>query len=315
MKKNSINPLISIIVLTNPFRPSKLTIDCIRSIYKQNYQNIELIVVDNGSKIVELNKLRDFFKKQRDKFVNSILIENKKNYGYAKGNNIGILKSKGEIIGIFNNDIELEKGVIKKCVSLLKRNKNIGICCPKIVYFSKPEIIWYAGGIIDPRLKLVAKHRGAFEKDNGQYDEIIETDYCNGSCMFIKREALKKSGLFDSFYFLYYEETDLNLRIKKCGYKAYYVGLVKVLHKIKMTENKPFQIYFYTRNRIIFSFKHFNFINIILFWSSQIRTSFLEIAKYFPDFEKIKIFTKGLIDGVISGIKRKNNYNVLKLSN
>ncbi|MBD3230688.1 MAG: glycosyltransferase [Candidatus Lokiarchaeota archaeon] len=265
--------------------------------------------------MIKLQKLRAFLKNQNDIFKNLILIENEKNYGYAKGNNIGILKSKGEIIGVFNNDIELGDKVIEECVSLLQNNREIGICCPKIVYFSNPEIIWYAGGIINPRFKLVAKHRGAFEKDEGQYDEIMETDYSNGSCMFIKRKALKESGLFDQFYFLYYEETDLNLRIKKHGYKVYYLGNVKVLHKIKITENKPFQIYFYTRNRMIFSIKHFNSINIIKFFLSQIKTSVFEIMKYLPDYKKIRIFTRGLINGIQYGFEKKNKSKYLRLSN
>jgi hypothetical protein len=244
-----------------------------------------------------------------------ILIENKKNLGYAKGNNIGILKSNGNIIGIFNNDIELDENVINECVNLLQNNQKIGICCAKIVYFSKPEIIWYAGGIINPRFKLVAKHRGAYKKDRKEYDQILETDYCNGSCMFIKREVLQKSGLFDPFYFLYYEETDLNLRIRKTGYKSYYLGTVKILHKIKNTENKPFQIYFYTRNRMIFSIKHFNLKDILIFSISQLRTSILEVLKYFPNIQKIKSFTRGLIDGIKYGFKRKNNSRVPKLTN
>ncbi|MHA1268767.1 MAG: glycosyltransferase family 2 protein [Candidatus Helarchaeota archaeon] len=307
------HPLLSIIILTNPFRSVQLTMDCIQSISKQDYSEIELIVVDNNSKEEDIEKLDNYLNKIKNQFKNVVFIKNKKNYGYSKGNNIGILRSKGDIISIMNNDIELEEDLIIKCVSILNSQKDIGITCPKIVYYSHPDIIWYAGGYINPKHNLVAFHRGVKEKDLNQYNKIEEIDYANGSCMFIKREVLKKIGLFDQFYFLYYEEVDLNYRAKSIGYKIYYVGNTKMFHKVTPSTISPFQVYLYTRNRYIFSLKNLGVKDVLLFLITQIKTFFIEFLKYFPNRSKNKSHIKGILDGLKFGIKKRKKSNIIRI--
>jgi len=306
-------PLLSIIVLTNPFRPVQLTLDCIRSISEQDYSKIELIVVDNNSSSKDLRKLDLHLENYQNRFTDILLFKNKKNYGYPKGNNIGIINSTGSIIAIMNNDIELEQDLIKKCVNLLTSRKDVGVVVPKIVYCSNPNIIWYAGGIIDPRYRLVCRHRGLMKRDTGQFDDISETDYANGSCFFIKREVFKKVGLFDPFYFLYYEEADLNYRIKLAGYKIIYIGNTKVFHKIKHTEISAFQLYLYIRNRFIFAIKNFKEIDLLVFLTTQFYATIIEFLNQFPNSMKIRLLFKGIIDGIVFGTRKRKNSRIVKL--
>ena len=114
-------PLVSIIVLTNPFRPAQLTIDCLKSLERQDYDNFEVIVVDNASPKEEVEKIEAFLKSYNIKHK---LIVNTKNWGYAKGNNIGIKKCKGEIICLLNNDTECDKNFISECARVLLSRKN-----------------------------------------------------------------------------------------------------------------------------------------------------------------------------------------------
>jgi len=115
------------------------------------------------------------------------------------------------------------------------------------------KVIWYAGGEYDWD-NVYAKHIGVNEVDKGQYDGQRETDFITG-CLFItKAEVLKEVGLFDERYCLYFEDSDLGMRIKKAGYKLIVDSNVKLWHKVAQSSGigSPLNDYFITRNRLLF---------------------------------------------------------------
>ena len=79
------------------YNANQLILDCIESITKTNYENFEIIVVDNASTDNSHIKCKEKFEKIR-------LIENEKNLGYCEGNNVGIKNAKGELIVILKPD-------------------------------------------------------------------------------------------------------------------------------------------------------------------------------------------------------------------
>jgi GT2 family glycosyltransferase len=121
--------MISIVVLN--WNGKEITEECLNSIKKQTFKDYEIILVDNNS----TDGSSEYLKKR---FPKINLIQNKENYGYAKGNNIGIKKAKGDYVLILNNDIILDKNFLKE---LDKHKNKADILGAKNYFYDKPKII------------------------------------------------------------------------------------------------------------------------------------------------------------------------------
>jgi len=108
LEQNNENPLVSIIILN--YNAGRLLEECIDSIYHSNYENFEIILVDNDSK-------DNSHVKCKEKFPLINLLENKKNLGYCEGNNVGIRHAKGEFVIILNPDTIVDPDWIKELLN------------------------------------------------------------------------------------------------------------------------------------------------------------------------------------------------------
>jgi len=238
-------PLISIITVN--YNHPEVTCDLIESLNKISYPNIEIIVVDNNSPDDDPVIIKR-------KYPNVILIENPINYGFAAGNNFGLMRARGKYILLLNNDTVVTEGFIEPLLDKLENNPGIGAVSPKLRYFHTPDTIQYAGFTkINPRT-MRNFSIGFNEKDNGQYEKDRETAYAHGAAMMVPIEIVKKIGLMSYIFFLYYEEADWCARIEKEGYKMYYVHNSLVYHKESISTGKlsALKIYYQNRNRIVF---------------------------------------------------------------
>ena len=238
---------VAIVILN--FKLKDQTIKCINSVKKSSYKNLDIIIVDNNS--------GDGIGEDLKKISGINFIQNTENLGYTGGNNIGIkmaLKNRADWVFILNPDTTIEQNTITNLLNSSQQDR-IGIICPKI-YFSESKKIWYAGGIFDMQ-NVLGRHRGIDEVDIGQYDNVTETDYATGAAMFIKKEVFDKIGLFDSRYFLYYEDADFSMRTKHAGFKILYNPAAIIFHKNAQTTGlgSPLQDYYITRNRLLFASK------------------------------------------------------------
>lgn len=263
----------------------KTTLKCLNSLRNLKIKNfsLEIVVVDNGSTdnsvemIRELNDSCFNFKKQSaNQLKNHLLIKlilNKKNLGFAEGNNVGIryaLKNGADYVLVLNNDTTVDKNFLVQLIKQATLINQSGILGPKIYFapgyeyhkkrYKKSDlgkVFWYAGGIIDWK-SVYCFHRGVDEVDKGQYDKVEETDFVSGCAMLIKREVFEKIGLFDPRYFLYLEDTDFCLRARKAGFKIFYVPQAKVWHYNASSSavGGDLHDYFITRNRMLFGIKY-----------------------------------------------------------
>ena len=253
--------LVSIITVN--FNQPLLTEQLLQSIIATNsYNNIEIIVVDNGSSI---NPLHVWV----TAYPEIIFLRSEKNLGFAGGNNLAIQKASGEYLFLVNNDTEFTHGLIKSLVDLFESNKIIGVISPKIKFWENKNILQYAGftamNFVTARNSCI----GYNELDNGQYDKITgETAYAHGAAMMVKREVLIKAGLMAENFFLYYEELDWMERIKKSGYKIWVCMDALIYHKESMSVGKKsiLKEYYMNRNRILFIRKNGTCIQIIIFY-------------------------------------------------
>lgn len=208
----------------------------------------EVIVVDNASANDEASMIER-------KFPYVKVVRSKENLGFAGGNNLGYKYSHGKYILFINNDTEFESSRIEPLIERIESGNNIGIVCPKIIFFDKPRLIQYAGYTPLSRITLRNKSIGFGEQDKGQYDKPHKTPYAHGAAMLAKREAIERVGLMPECYFLYYEELDWSIMMRRNGYEIWYEPLTTIYHKESQTTGRhsALRSYYIARNRLLFS--------------------------------------------------------------
>jgi GT2 family glycosyltransferase len=252
-------PLISIVALT--WNTTEVTIEFLRSINEHNtYQNIEIIIVDNGS-------VQDPTAALKAVSPNAIIIRNEKNLGFTGGNNIGIQRAKGKYLFIVNNDTEFTPGLLEGLLEIFEQYPDAGMASPKFHYFFHKGTIEYAGyhevNVLTGRNSMV----GCKEIDNGQYNEIKTTNYAHGGGMMVPRKVIDEVGALPEHFFIYYEELDWSEQIKRKGYKIYYQPKSLIYHKESMSTGKasPFKAFYHTRNRILFMRRNVQSLSFLVF--------------------------------------------------
>jgi GT2 family glycosyltransferase len=173
-----------------------------------------------------------------------VLIKNKENYGFAKGNNIGIkfaLESlKTSYTLLLNNDTVVDKEFLKELIQVAESDDEIALVGSKIYYYDldgKDDEIWCAGGKID--LKRYPGHYGVIEKVDLEHyqNSTLECDWISGAAMLIKSSKIPFTYLNEDFFFGC-EDADLALRLKEQGYKMMTAVNSKVWHKIGFSRRK-----------------------------------------------------------------------------
>lgn len=236
-------------IITVNFNQPQVTEQLLQSIQIENdYADIEIVVVDNGSNI---NHVADW----QTKYPFITFIRSEVNTGFAGGNNIGINASSGEYLFLVNNDTEFTPGLVSELRGILDKHTEVGMVSPKIRYYQSPDILQYAGYTKMNYYTARNNCIGQFEKDNGQYDHLTgKTGFAHGAAMMIRRDAMQKVGLMKENYFLYYEELDWCERFKKQGYTIWVNMQALIYHKesVSVGQNSPLKEYFMNRNRILF---------------------------------------------------------------
>ncbi len=267
MAENENQPLVSIITVN--YNQSGVTIDLLKSLRKITYKNFEVIVVDNASPNDNLEKIEQDFPEVK-------LIKSKENLGFAGGNNLGIRVAKGKYLLFINNDTEVDAGFMEPLVNKLESDSKIGVVSPKIRFHHSPTVIQFAGytpmNMITIRNNLV----GYRQVDEGQFDTECESPFGHGAAMMVPMEVVKKVGLMADIYFLYYEEHDWFMRIRKAGYKIFYIPSSLVLHKESISTGKesPLKIHYIARNRIVFMRRNLSSSKLIISTLYQLFISF-----------------------------------------
>ena len=217
--------------------------------------SIEVIVVDNASKEDEATQIEQRYPQVK-------VIRSEKNLGFAGGNNLGIQAAQGKYLFFINNDTLLshQPSAISHLINRLESSPKIGAVCPQIKFSWGDNPIQYAG--YTPLSKITLRNRsiGFGETDNGQYNTPHPTPYAHGAAMMIKREVIEKAGLMPECYFLYYEELDWSMMIRRAGYDIWYEPACTIYHKESQTtgQNSPLRTYYITRNRLLFAKRNIN---------------------------------------------------------
>jgi GT2 family glycosyltransferase len=240
-------PLVAIIIVV--FNNADDTINCLSSLETLSYSNFQIILVDNGSK-------DDVLIRVRNRFPNTIIIENGENLGYAGGGNVGIKFAvenlNAEYYLILNSDIViLDKDFLTHLIAAFKGNKTIGVVAPIVKNLLAPHSIQCAGIKLNyyfGRARLITSIKPI----------PIWTDAVHGCAFMLNREVLDTVGLFDENFYLYWEETDYCIRVRQAGKRLLVNPDTYVLHRsgASIGGRGGLYTYYFFRNRLLLVQKH-----------------------------------------------------------
>jgi GT2 family glycosyltransferase len=224
-------PRVYVIILN--WNGKEDTLRCLHSMQEVDYPRYRVLVVDNASDDGSAEAVRAAFPAVE-------LLVNNGNLGFAAGNNQGIryaLQRGADYVLLLNNDTRVDQMVLTALVRTGEANPKVGLASPKVYYFDRPRVIYYAGARrgwlpLLPRLIGTGGTRSATAGERGQVEQLQEVDYVWGQAMFIKREVIERIGLLDPAFFMYYEDVDYCLRAKRAGYKIVCVPSACVWHRV-----------------------------------------------------------------------------------
>lgn len=268
------SPSVCVVVLN--WNGTEDTLACLRSVERLQYPNFSVLVVDNGSSRESLGALRAGL-------GTWTLLENGANLGFALGNNRGIewaLERGAEYVFLLNNDTVVDPACLKALVEVAESEPSVGIVGAVNFYFSKPDVIWYSGGMVDWRTGIMwdpthEKTRDQLdgipadwrtgepwnpicEKTRDELDGIPplrSVDHVAGSALLIKAPVIREIGLMDPRYFSYYEEAEWCIRAKRRGYRVLASLDARIWHKVSGSTSS-FVHYLMVRNRGLFMLKN-----------------------------------------------------------
>jgi GT2 family glycosyltransferase len=186
------------------------------------------------------------------------IVQNKENYGYAKGYNEGLKKIDADVYCLLNNDVEVTDKWLEPFIEEFKSNQNIAVAQPKILNYNERQYFDYAGaagGYID-RLGFPycdGRVHNILEKDVKQFDFNKDIFWASGACFFIRENVFKSLNGFDESFFNHMEEIDLCWRVLKQGFKIRYIYNSSVFHVggATLDYNNPKKTFYNFRNSLI----------------------------------------------------------------
>lgn len=197
---------IAIIILN--YKDYQATANCIASIKKSDLPPGSIIyVIDNSNDLSGQQLLLN-------KHPHIKLIKNKHNYGFAKGNNIGIkmaIKDGASHLLILNPDVSIPKVFFNPLTSQLKKNSKVAIIAPGHLHNNQITL----GGFLN-RLTGMAKHQTIKRIRNKS--TLTFHDYVSFACVLLKADVVKKIGLLNDQYFMYFEDVEYCLKLRSEGY-------------------------------------------------------------------------------------------------
>ncbi|HUW23164.1 MAG TPA: glycosyltransferase family 2 protein [bacterium] len=208
--------------------------ECLQSIYGNTKKiSFEVTIVDNNSRDGSVDMVKSEFPEVE-------LIENHQNLGFAKATNQGLRENKGRYRLLLNPDTIVLPNALDKMVEFMEANSHAGALGCRLLYpdgrlqpscRSFPTLItafFENTGLekLFPKSKVMGRHRIGYWGHN----DIREVDQPTGAALMVRGEIISQVGLMDEQFYMYYEDIDWCFRIKKKGWKIYFIPLAQIIH-------------------------------------------------------------------------------------
>lgn len=282
---------ISIIIVN--YNTSEYLIKCLESIYDMTSGvEIEVIVIDNNSIDRSIENLKEIFPEVK-------LILRSVNGGFGSGCNEGAKYAKGNYLAFVNPDIILRENVFCDFFDFMENNSEVGMCSGSFYDFDGIKLPTYCKfpGTYSELLEIIG--RGTQRRlmkflDSKEMKSLIpfKVDWITGACMFFRKEHFNQVGGFDENFFLYYEDVDIQYRLKKAGYSVVCIPILKIYHfnnsSINGIEGEYVYNYNMHRSNLLYMYKHFlffkrNFVRLLFIFAIFVRFGILFFRKSFKN--------------------------------
>jgi GT2 family glycosyltransferase len=212
-------PLVTVAVPT--YNGRTLLEVCLSSLARQRFRDFEVVIVDDGSSDDTLSWLSKHWPD-----VEVVALAS--NRGVTAAMNVCARSGRGELLGLFNNDVELAPGCLGQLVAALRDHPEAGWAGAKLIDFHQRTRIDGAGDIFT--WEGAAGRLGHGERDQCQYDTPRAVlGVCGGAALY-RRSVLERVGPFDEDFFALYEDVDWDLRAQLAGFSCRYVPTAIVYH-------------------------------------------------------------------------------------
>ena len=240
-------PLVAIIVIA--YNNLGDTLECLHSLTNLRYPDCCVLLVDNASTDGTPEKVKD-------RYPEIAVLSNATNRGYAGGCNDGLQYAIDELEAeyclVLNNDTVIQNpSFLDHLVDVAQHAPSVGIVAPVVRDYSPPHCVQNAG----IRLSL---SEGRAKPITQLSDRPILTDAIHGCAFLVKAEAHQKIGGFDERFYLYWEEVDYCIRVRKAGYQLLVTPNAQILHKSGGTigGRSEHYTYYFFRNRLLLMQEH-----------------------------------------------------------
>lgn len=240
------------------------TIACLESLIQANIGDAHIVVVDNASTDNSVPKITAYI---ADKMNRITLLVNSENLGFSGGNNVGIryaLENRAEYVLLLNNDTVVEKDFL---MNLMPEASENTVLTGKILFYSKPDKIWYAGGHYN-RWTGKTEHFLFNRTSNSlaDKDSLSEVNFVSGCYLLIPTKVIKKCGFLPEHYFLYCEDTEFSIRMIDAGIKMYYCPTSIIYHKVGASTGKLSNafLYYNCRNSLLLIREHERYVRKVI---------------------------------------------------
>jgi GT2 family glycosyltransferase len=229
---------ISIIIVS--YNTKKLTLDCIKSVFNEGSKiRKEIIIIDNLSTDGSVEAIEESIKSithstsSGQESIKGLLIKNNENFGFSKAVNQGIRKAKGKYVLLLNSDTKVKKDALSKLLEFAKKNIDAGVVGLKLLELDGKKVqpsCFNFPTIGKAMRQYWLGKKGLLEKFAPEGKDSQEVDAVVGAAFLITPKTLKKVGLLDERYFMYFEDIDYCRRVWRSGLKVYYLPSAQVIH-------------------------------------------------------------------------------------
>lgn len=235
-------PLVSIIIATHNGRD--LIQACLDSVFAQDYERIEVILVDNAS----TDGLGDFVP---SRYPQVRQIRSPENLGYGQGNNLGASVANGELLLFLNHDTVVRPSFLTHLVEAMNRDPEIGAAQSKLLTAQNPDLIDSLGAYLTRTGFWY--HPGRGESDQRADLQPFDILGACGTCLLVRRRVFDDLEGFDRDYVIYFDDADFTWRARLLGHRIVVVPRSVIYHwGGGTTQNFPsaFTVYHSFKNRL-----------------------------------------------------------------
>lgn len=250
MTESAFAPAVHIVVIN--YNGWSLTDACLTSLQALQYENFRVVVVDNGSTDDSVEQLKR-------RWPNTVLLEIASNVGFTAANNVGTrwaLQHGAEHVWFLNNDTTVDPHALSALVTTLTMNRKVGAVASVLYHMRDPgRVQTWGGGLI----RLWAGSSRMHEVPVAE----PELHFLAGTSLLVRGATLKSVGLLDERYFMYWEDAEFSLRLRRFGWKlavaphsrVWHLGSASLGDNSRTHKSEAFELHF-TRSAVRFFLQH-----------------------------------------------------------